>query len=184
MRLISRLGLFAVMVVTSFTCLTDTADAQLFPIFKCRKKACCCKPAEPAPEPECKPAEPAPEPAPVCCPAPEPAPAPVCCPAPEPEPAPVCCAMAAPVEVPAEPEPVVEPEPVAEPAPAPCCCCCCGTAAPTTDSAEASADTSGTSAEISKYGMPELAEGEVLVSISPIEVPTDGAATFTSGDAN
>ena len=178
MRLISRLGLFAVMVVTSFTFLTDTADAQLFPIFKCRKKACCCKPAEPAPEPECTP-EPAPEPAPVCCPAPEPAPEPVCCPAPapepEPEPAPVCCAMAAPVEVPAEPEP----EPVAEPAP--CCCCCCGTAAPATDSAEAS----GTSAEIAEYGMPELAEGEVLVSISPIEIPTDdGTSTLTSGDAN
>ena len=86
--------------------------------------------------------------------------------------------MAEPVEVPAEPEPV------AKPAPAPCCCCCCGTAAPATDSADASTDTSETSAEVSKYGMPELAEGEVLVNISPIEVPTDGTSTLTSGDAN
>ena len=30
MRLIARLGLFAVMVISSFTFLTDTADAQLF----------------------------------------------------------------------------------------------------------------------------------------------------------
>lgn len=173
MRLISRLGLFAIMVVTSFTFLTDTADAQLFPIFKCRKKACCCKPAEPAPEPECKPAEPAPEPAPVCCPAPEPVCCPVPAPEPEPAPAPVCCAVAEPVGA-----PPVEPEPVAEPAP---CCCCCGTAAPAPATAGAPPEES---AEVSEYGMPELAEGEVLVNISPIEVPTDGTSTLTSGDAN
>ena len=184
MRLIARLGLFAVMVISSFTFLTDTADAQLFPIFKCRKKAGCCKAAEPEPEPECTPAEPAP----FCCPAPEPAPEPVCHvapePAPEPEPVPAtfCCAMAAPVEMPAEPEPVAEA--VAEPAPAPCCCCCCGSSAPATDSAEASTEASDTPAEVSKYGMPELAEGEVLLSISPVEVPTDGTSTLTSGDAN
>ena len=169
MRLFSRLGLFAVMVVSSFTFLTETADAQLFPIFKCRKKACCCKPAEPAPEPEpvCCPA-PEPEPEPVCCPEPAPEPEPVCCP--EPAPAPVCCAVAEPVEAPAEPEPA----PVAEP-------CCCGTVVSAPATAEASPEASP---EVAEYGMPELAEGEVLLSISPIEVPTDdGTSTLTSGEA-
>lgn len=154
MRLFSRLGLFAVMVVSSFNFLTESADAQLFPIFKCRKKACC---VEPAPEPVCCPAAeepepcPEPEPEPVCCPAPEPAPEPVCCPEPAPEPEPVCC------PAPAEPEP------------APCCCSTAPAAAPAAD--VAATDT---------YGMPELAEGETLVSISPIEVPTDAAETMTS----
>ncbi|TWU03496.1 hypothetical protein [Neorhodopirellula pilleata] len=83
------------------------------------------------------------EPEPVCC-----EPEPVCCePEPvccEPEPEPVCCEP--------EPEPVCcepEPEPVCcepEPAPEPCC---------------------------ASYSMPELAPGEVLVSISPILMPAN-----------
>lgn len=166
MMSISRLGLLAVMVVSSCACLTETADAKWIPIFKCRTK--CADEAEPAPEP-C----PAPEPAPACCPAPEPAPepAPACCAAPEP--APACC-----TPVP-EPAPVscAEPEPVAEVGP-----CCCGTAATEAPVAAApeTAPASGISAQIEQFGMPELAEGETLVSISPVEVPTEEeAATLT-----
>ncbi len=85
------------------------------------------------------------EPEPVCC-EPAPEPEPVCCePAPEPEP--VCCEPAT------EPEPVCcepapEPEPVCcepEPEPVPCCTL--------------------------NDSLPELGEGEVLLSISPILVP-------------
>ncbi len=168
MTSISRLGLLAVVVASSLACLPDTAEAKWIPIFKCRQKSA--EEAEPAPEP-C----PAPEPAPACCPAPEPAPepAPASCPAPEPEPAPVCCPEPAsePVCEVAEPEPAPEPEPVA------CPCCCCGevTAAPAAEAAPATE----VSAQVEQYGMPELAEGETLVSISPIEVPTEEAATFT-----
>ena len=178
MTLFSRFGLLAVMVVSSTACLSDTADAKWLPIFKCRQK--CCEEVEPAPEPApevaCCPA-PAPEPEPMCCPAPEPAP--VCCaaaePAPEPEPVPatVCCAPA--------PEPEPAPEPAAEPADC-CCCCCCDSAATETAVADA-IPTSDTAAAIEQFGMPELAEGETLVSISPIEMPTEEeAATLTVGE--
>ncbi len=182
MRLFSRLGLFAVIALS--TLLTESAEAQLFPIFKCRKKACC---EAPAPEPVCCPVaeepEPCPEPEPVCCPEPAPEPEPVCCPEPAPEPEPVCCPEPAP-----EPEPVCCPEP--EPAPEPVCCpapvceviepepaapVCCESAA-----MEIPAAASPTAELATEYGMPELAEGETLVSISPIEVPTDSAATMTS----
>ncbi len=98
------------------------------------------------------------EPEPVCC---EPEPEPVCC---EPAPEPVCCEPA--------PEPVCcepAPEPVCcEPAPEPACCepepapepCCA-----------------------SIFPAPELAEGEVLVWISPILTPiakTEALATMAS----
>jgi len=71
------------------------------------------------------------------------------------EPEPVCC----------EPEPVCcEPEPVCcEPAPEPACCepgpepACCA----------------------SIYSLPQLAEGEILISISPIAIPS-GAIVSTS----
>ena len=173
MRLFSRLGLLAVMVV-SMTCLTETADAQLFPIFKNRRKACCCKPTEPAPEPECTPEEPEPE-ATVCCapaPAPEPEPTPVCCSEPAPAPEPTCCPI--PVCEASAPEPV---EPETEAPVSPCCCCCDQAAA--ASAIPASAPTENT-AMIEQYGMPELAEGETLVSISPIEIPTSDASTTTS----
>ncbi len=161
MTSILRLGLLAAMVASSLACLPETAEAKWIPIFKCRQKPA--EEAEPAPEP-C----PAPEPAPACCPAPEPAPA--CCPAPEPAPAPVCCPEPA-------PEPVCEvAEPEPEPVACPCCCCCDGTEAPIAEAAPAT----DVSAQIEQYGMPELAEGETLVSISPIEVPTEeDAATLT-----
>ena len=146
----------------AYACLSETADAKWIPIFKCRQK--CAEEAEPAPEP-C----PAPEPAPACCPAPEPAPepAPACCPAPEPEPAPVCCA-----------EPAPEPEPAPEASP-----CCCGTEVAEVPAAatEEAAPASDISAQIEQYGMPELAEGETLVSISPVEEATEEAATLTVG---
>ncbi len=158
MRLFSRLGLFAVIALS--TLLTESAEAQLFPIFKCRKKACC---EAPAPEPVCCPVaeepEPCPEPEPVCCPEPAPEPEPVCCPEPAPEPEPVCC--------PAPVCEVIEPEPAAP--------VCCESAA-----MEIPAAASPTAELATEYGMPELAEGETLVSISPIEVPTDSAATMTS----
>ena len=109
--------------------------------------------------------EPAPEPEPVCC--PEPEPEPVCCPEPEPEPEPVCCPEPA-------PEPVCCPEPAPEPAP-------CGCA----DATEPVAAESVAATEApSPYGAPELAEGEVLISVSPIEVPTDAAQTVTAAPAS
>lgn len=101
-----------------------------------------------AEEPACC-CEPAPEPEPVCC---EPEPEPVCC-EPEPAPEPVCC------------EPAPEPEPVCcepEPAPEPVCCepepapePCCASNLP------------------QGYSLPELAPGEVLLSITPL--PTQGS---------
>jgi hypothetical protein len=99
-----------------------------------------------APEPEC--CEPEPvccEPEPVCCePEPvccEPAPEPVCC---EPAPEPVCCEP--------EPEPVCcEPEPAPEP--------CCEEPAPEEPCCA------------SNLPLPTLAEGEILLSISPILTP-------------
>ncbi|QDT08625.1 hypothetical protein K239x_05650 [Planctomycetes bacterium K23_9] len=82
------------------------------------------------------------EPEPACC---EPAPEPACC---EPEPEPVCCEPAPdPVCCEAAPEPVCcEPEPAPEP-----CCASVGSAG---------------------YSLPELAPGEVLLSISPISAPS------------
>ena len=127
------------------------AEAGLFSkLFKCKSKeeSTCC----PEPEPCCPEPEPCcPEPEPVCC--PEPAPEPVCCPEPAPEP--VCCPAPAPEPV-CCPEPTPEPvccEPVPEPAPAPCC----------------------GSAMLQGYPSPELAEGEVLVSIDPISLPSEPA---------
>lgn len=108
----------------------------------------CKKDEEPAcccPAPE--PECPAPEP--VCC-EPEPEPAPVCC---EPEPEPVCCEPA-PEPEPVCCEPAPEPEPVCcepEPEPAPCC------------------------AMMDGYPLPVLAEGEVLISMSPIVLPSNQA---------
>ncbi len=153
MRLTTRLGLFA--AISLSTLLSGSAEAQLFPIFKCRKKCCC---EAPEPEPVCCPVAEEPEPC------PEPEPAPVCCPEPEPapEPDPVCC-----------PAPVCE---TAEPAPEPSAPVCCSETAGT----EVTTTVSPTDTAVSEYGMPELAEGETLVSISPIEVPTDDAATTTS----
>lgn len=176
MTSILRLSLLTVVMASSFALLPETAEAKWLPIFKCRQKPA--EEAEPAPEPCpapepapmcCPVVEPAPEPEPACCPAPEPTP--VCCEEPTPEPTPVCC------EEPT-PEPVCEvaapePEPVASP-----CCCCCGTEAIEVTAAESS-PTTEVSAQIAQYGMPELAEGETLVSISPIEVPTEDAATYT-----
>ncbi len=96
-------------------------------------------------------------PEPVCC---EPEPEPVCCePAPEPvccepEPEPVCCEPA--------PEPVCcepEPEPCCEPAPEPEPCCA------------------------SYLPLPELAEGEVLISMSPIKL-TPGVVSIAVAPAS
>lgn len=167
----SRLCLFAVMVVSSCACLTETADAKWLPIFKCRQKPA--EEAEAAPEP-C----PAPEPAPACCPAPAPEP--------EPAPAPVCCAEPAPQPVCEVEAPEPAPEPAAEPE-SPCCCCCCceadlATAEPIpVADASPSEEVSDVAAQIEQYGMPELAEGETLVSISPLEVPTEEVSTLTVG---
>jgi hypothetical protein len=84
---------------------------------------------------------------PECC-EPEPEPEPECCCEPAPEPEPVCCEPEPePVCCEPEPEPVCcEPEPEPEPEPAPCCA--------------------------SYYPLPELAEGEILLSISPITFPS------------
>ena len=169
MKLFFRMNLFTLVAAGFFFVSAENADAQLFGggLFKCRKSACCepepepepvCCP-EPAPEPVCCP-EPAPEP--VCCPEPAPAPEPVCCPEPEPAPEPVCC-----------PEPAPAPEPVCCPEPAPCCCGAMEAAA---------AEPAPVAQEPSPYGAPELAEGEVLISISPIEVPTDASQTVTSAE--
>jgi len=72
----------------------------------------------------------------------EPEPEPVCC---EPAPEPVCCEPA-PEPTCCEPEPAPEPS-CCEPAPEPACCA-------------------------TIYSLPPLAEGEILISISPIAIPS------------
>ena len=154
MKLFSRISLFTLVVAGLFFVSAEDADAQLFSRLRQARQSACCEP-EPEPEPVCCP-EPAPEPEPVCCPEPEPAPEPVCCAEPEPAPEPVCC-----------PEPAPEPEP----------CCCAAATEPT--AAEPETAVAATEAP-SPYGAPELAEGEVLISIAPIEVPTDAGQTVTA----
>lgn len=137
-------------VVTASMTNLDASDADAGLLAKLFGKKDECCCCEP--EPVCC------EPEPVCC---EPEPEPVCC-----EPEPVCCEP--------EPEPVCcepEPEPCCEPEPEPCCepepepepCCepepepCCAS-----------------------YPLPELAEGEVLVSITPLSLSAGERIVFTA----
>ena len=164
MKLQVRTALVFGLVVAFCASAAPNADAGglLSKLFKCKKAeepACCPAPACPEPvccEPEPEPVCCEPEPEPVCC---EPAPAPESPPCCEPAPEPVCCEPAPePEPVCCEPAPAPEPEPCCEPEPAPAPCC--------------------GSAMLQGYPLPELAEGEVLISISPINYSAEPEATI------